>query len=372
MNDLMPPDDLLDTLYSATTDFSQWSRFMEGFANQFDATAASFDKIKIGDQDARFSAVYGLNPDYLDLMMEQHVEDPRDEFVHQFLEKPLLTHECASEAEWKKSGMYRNIFIPMCLEYFIVVMLPLENEVFAVFSVYRPPGAVPFGEYERSQFGNFIPHLKRAVHLQEQFLKVERERWGALAVLDELPIGVIVVDLQTRVQFSNQLASKLMEDKNGLHLRHNELWANQHNGSTELRGLVRDCVKDQAPRVVLLERDGSKKPLQVRINALGESSGQVFVGEFRQMAVIYVTDPDRPQETHSELLQRLFGLTPTEAKLTAQLVLGHSLDEASEILGVAKSTSRTHLLSIFSKTSTNRQADLIKAVVTSPLWVTNP
>jgi DNA-binding CsgD family transcriptional regulator len=90
------------------------------------------------------------------------------------------------------------------------------------------------------------------------------------------------------------------------------------------------------------------------------------------MAVIYVTDPDRPQETHSELLQRLFGLTPTEAKLTAQLVLGHSLDEASEILGVAKSTSRTHLLSIFSKTSTNRQADLIKAVVTSPLWVTNP
>ncbi|MBT3404034.1 MAG: hypothetical protein HN421_10030, partial [Gammaproteobacteria bacterium] len=51
MNDLMPPDDLLDTLYSATTDFSQWSRFMEGFANQFDATAASFDKIKIGDQD---------------------------------------------------------------------------------------------------------------------------------------------------------------------------------------------------------------------------------------------------------------------------------------------------------------------------------
>jgi len=73
--------------------------------------------------------------------------------------------------------------------------------------------------------------------------------------------------------------------------------------------------------------------------------------------------------TRIQLWSAIFGLTTTEAKLTAHLVLGHSLDETSELLGVAKSTSRTHLLSVFNKTNVNRQTDLVKAVITSPLWV---
>ena len=267
--------------------------------------------------------------------------------------------------------MYQKVFVPMRLESFIAVALPLVDGLMGVFSLYRSPEGVPFSEFERDRFSNLIPHLKRAVRLQEQFLKMEKERWAALSVLDELPLGVVVVDEQTRVQFANQIARQLMEEENGLLLRHNELWANRRSDSDKMRGLVRKAIHDHQPYAIQLPRDGERKSLHIRINSLKGGESGVFIGDLSHLAVLYVTDPERPQEAHSELLQRLFGLTPAESRLTVHLVLGDTLNEAAEQMGVAKSTARTQLLSVFGKTNTNRQSDLIKAVVTSPLWMSH-
>ena len=90
MDQLTPPDQLLDLLYTATTDFAIWPDFMEHFAKHFNATAASYDKVRQGEGESRFSAVYGLNPDDLDWMMQQQITDPRDEVAYRFPGKPFL------------------------------------------------------------------------------------------------------------------------------------------------------------------------------------------------------------------------------------------------------------------------------------------
>jgi DNA-binding CsgD family transcriptional regulator len=53
----------------------------------------------------------------------------------------------------------------------------------------------------------------------------------------------------------------------------------------------------------------------------------------------------------------------------AQVLNGHTLAEAAEILGVARSTVKSHLDVIYRKTNTHRQADLVRLVMglTSPL-----
>ena len=61
-------------------------------------------------------------------------------------------------------------------------------------------------------------------------------------------------------------------------------------------------------------------------------------------------------------LQRLFGLTPAEAEMTARLANGESLEAIAEARGVCVNTVRTQLRTVFKKTGTHRQGELVCAV----------
>ena len=58
-------------------------------------------------------------------------------------------------------------------------------------------------------------------------------------------------------------------------------------------------------------------------------------------------------------LKNRFGFTPAEARLVLRLVSGDSLRSAAKALGIQYETVRTHLKSIFQKTGTRRQAELV-------------
>jgi DNA-binding CsgD family transcriptional regulator len=66
-----------------------------------------------------------------------------------------------------------------------------------------------------------------------------------------------------------------------------------------------------------------------------------------------------------ELLRCHFGLTPSEARLALHLVAGETLRSAEATLSMTYETARTHLKSIFQKTGTCRQAELVVVIVTT-------
>jgi len=66
-----------------------------------------------------------------------------------------------------------------------------------------------------------------------------------------------------------------------------------------------------------------------------------------------------------ELLRCHFGLTPAEARLALHLAAGETLRSADAKLRMTYETARTHLKSIFQKTGTCRQAELVVVIVTA-------
>ena len=58
-------------------------------------------------------------------------------------------------------------------------------------------------------------------------------------------------------------------------------------------------------------------------------------------------------------LATAFGLTPAERRLCEVLLLGHSLKEAVDMMGIASETARHRLKVIFQKTDTHKQSQLI-------------
>ncbi|MEJ3866062.1 hypothetical protein WGU94_10275, partial [Campylobacter jejuni] len=59
------------------------------------------------------------------------------------------------------------------------------------------------------------------------------------------------------------------------------------------------------------------------------------------------------------LLAATFELTPAQARLAARLARGDSVETAAQEAGVALATARNQLKTIFQKTGTHRQAELV-------------
>ncbi|NIQ01379.1 MAG: hypothetical protein GWM98_14070, partial [Nitrospinaceae bacterium] len=61
-----------------------------------------------------------------------------------------------------------------------------------------------------------------------------------------------------------------------------------------------------------------------------------------------------------------FGLTNAEAAVMHELDKGLNLDQIAESIHISKHTVRDHLKSIYQKTGTRRQVELVRLVFASP------
>jgi DNA-binding CsgD family transcriptional regulator len=64
----------------------------------------------------------------------------------------------------------------------------------------------------------------------------------------------------------------------------------------------------------------------------------------------------------ADFLEERFHLTHAEARVVVHLVQGTSLKSSAEALGIKYETVRSYLKSVFAKTGTHRQAELVLTV----------
>ncbi len=76
--------------------------------------------------------------------------------------------------------------------------------------------------------------------------------------------------------------------------------------------------------------------------------------------------PEVEPDTIVQSLQRLYGLTATEAAFVAAFVEETSLKGTAQRLSLTKSTARTYMKRVFAKTEVNSQAALMKLALTGP------
>jgi DNA-binding CsgD family transcriptional regulator len=72
-----------------------------------------------------------------------------------------------------------------------------------------------------------------------------------------------------------------------------------------------------------------------------------------------------PIQVASSHLEKLFGLSSTEARLAAALVRGRTLTQAAADIGVTEQTARRYSKLIFGKTGANRQSELVRRILGS-------
>jgi FixJ family two-component response regulator len=189
------------------------------------------------------------------------------------------------------------------------------------------------------------------------------------ALLDELPLAIVLVDESGRVHGHNRAAQPILAAADGLRIADDgRLCCLRHQECEMLVGAMAACCSGSARRVASLRVSRGQGRPDLRVLVLPVAV-QTEVGQkpSARMAAVVASVPDaRSTLADGALLARLYGLTPAEGAILARLVDGASVREACREMGVSLATGRTHLSRVLSKTGTHRQSELLALVLSGP------
>jgi DNA-binding CsgD family transcriptional regulator len=114
-------------------------------------------------------------------------------------------------------------------------------------------------------------------------------------------------------------------------------------------------ARGDADAWVVVPRE-EQKPLILHAIALAEPAHD------GPHTVLILIDLDRRHKPNTLALQRIFGLTAAEARLAQLIARGDAPTEIAQAHGLSLATVRSQLASVFDKTQTRRQAELVALV----------
>lgn len=371
--------DLLDDLYAAVTDHERWYRFAQRLDGFFQADVTHLIAADYAMSGTIFSVCTNKRMEEIHARIANlPVElDPRYEVACDLPGKPLTFR---TSRDLVASPEYFSVFREAGVEHHLGAFVPVDSKRHFALGVFRLRNGSPFTTLDRERLGELVPHFRRAMLLRGEIAKLEEGRWTAMSALDQIPMGVVVVGMDASILCANKAARIMASSHDGFIFRSNKIWGARSQDTQRLHGEIEQAIKSVRdggnpggfPRIVQLTRaQGSS--LYVRIQVVTEHEDTFRnMSLTRPVGILFISDPNVPEETIPELLQRMFGLTPAESRLTESLVKGCDLKQTQAELHISENTARTHLKSVFRKTATSSQSELVKLVVTSPAWQKYP
>ncbi len=209
---------------------------------------------------------------------------------------------------------------------------------------------------------------QRAAMLAELSERSRMSFLSAADVLNRLAEAVILVDPAGRATFVNRAALHLLCGGDGLAIENGRLIVATGDGGRRLRealAAVGQAAPSEPSVHLNIDRPSGRRPYALRLCRL--DAGLDLDGEPGPMVAVFLADPVARVRLPEIALCARYGFTPTEARIVADLALGHSVEAIADLHGISRYTIHHHLKSIFRKTETTRQPELVALVLSSSM-----
>jgi DNA-binding CsgD family transcriptional regulator/PAS domain-containing protein len=243
----------------------------------------------------------------------------------------------------------------------VVLGRDAEKLIGFVLVLSRNPNWVPRTE-DQALLELLAPFLIRAVVVG---LSLHERRSGSEALLgmfEALTMGVVLLDTRGEVSFLNRSAAELLGTSAGAPRAGSSGAAERKRRTAALKALTRrESGSSDAALSYPHPVDG--RPLHIVSTPL-HRTGAGDLPDARFASALFFGDPGIAAADSEHGLAELYHLTPAEERLALRLASGETLAVAAEKLGIRLSTARGALRSVFEKTDTCRQAELLRLVLT--------
>jgi DNA-binding CsgD family transcriptional regulator len=220
-----------------------------------------------------------------------------------------------------------------------------------------------------------VPHVRRAVLIGQVIDLKQAEAATFADMLDGLSAGMFLIAADGRIVHANaaghgmlsagnclrSICGRLVTCDNQVDKILHETFAAANNGDAGIgvKGIAVPLTAHNDERYV-----AHVLPLT---SGTRRSAGRAYTAT----AAMFVRKAVLEGPSASEVIGRMYKLTPTELRVLLGIVEVGGIPEVAAALGVADSTIKTHVGRLFEKTGASRQADLVKLVAgfSTPLAV---
>jgi DNA-binding CsgD family transcriptional regulator len=196
----------------------------------------------------------------------------------------------------------------------------------------------------------------------------------ALAALDRLTTGLLILDREGRAVHVNPAADAILQGRDGLVLRNGVPQVLRAAEDRRLRGLIAGIQCRTGPAAggrMFISRPSGRTAYAVAVTPAGHGLSSPLTDRTRQSAsvLVFIADPEQRSTRTPESLEARFGFPPAEARLVHALVGGQSLPDYARTVGISYNTAKTQLARALSRTSTNSQLGLLRLVYSTDLGI---
>ena len=214
---------------------------------------------------------------------------------------------------------------------------------------------------------SLMPHLGRAVRTTLRLLAADLRSAGTQALLGHLREGALLLSADGAVLYANPAAEALLRGADGLMTVRKRLCAASAADDAPLRQALAAAADAGRGGTLAVARPSGRSPLVVTVQpAAGRRAEdrELWDAVAAPAVLMFVVEPDRDHDAAAiaPKLRAVYGLTAAEAATACLVAAGKGVPAAAAALRVGPSTARTHLMRVFAKTGTHRQAELAALV----------
>ncbi len=359
---------LVGNVYDALSDPTQWNAFLASLTRSMGANAARMRMLD--NRGSCYSLVAGAGHDKsYDVRYEEHYHrvDVWNPVLNRQAPGELFhSHKVIPYGIFRKSEIYNDFYRDYDMFYGLGGNIAKSDGIIARIGIHRSRSQGEYGAKEVDLLQTLMPHLMRAFKLGSHMESLQARAEGMEAALYHSPSPLILIDEHGQVAFTSRRAEALLGSESGLSVHHNRLMAVSNTEQQQLQQLLQQAVATGA-------RKGAGSGGAMRLTtATGEQRHNLLITPYpdrsvsclghnrRICAAIFIHDSRQGGSLPAELIKALYELTPSEIRLAEAILEGLTPGEAAASFGVSVNTTRSQLRSLFAKTDTQRQAELVR------------
>lgn len=383
--------ELIHLIYGAALHPEQWSTVVTSIAGSFGSSKGLLFTPYLAPQQGGLIFAAGIDEAALQLWASNYIE--HDIWAIQLAQKGLLRdgvafvdQDLVPHAELLTSRFYQEFLSTIGIARFVdgVVFAGTPDLPTVALAVFRDIHDPAFDEHDKAWMKLLTAHVSRAMGLMLRLETARVQNAALLASFDRLNFGVVLLNEKMQVVHLNQAAESILARDDGLYLNADRQLESRAAKTKDLLQNVSNWLEKVRNAPISAPLHFLKGAMVIRTNSYEENMGSQnqadkkyydlqctplpkidawFAQQQDARYAVFITDPDAVKLPGAARLHELYGLTATQAKVTCEFARGASYKDVARHMQISEDTVRSHIKEIYRKTRVNRQADLVRLIL---------
>lgn len=353
-------------LYAAPVGLEAWSSALDALSEDLDAATCHlaildrFGRLESWQRNSRGGSEY-----MLEYVRHFHLIDPTLELARASENGAVIAaSSCLTEANRDRFREVQEYWRSYRLQAPLTAKIAEDERALVICSMMRPAGDIDFGASDLTLVARYMSHLANAYKIAGHVNRTVTTGSIGESLLQSSGRPMLLLDPHDAVVVRNSEAAAMIESGEPFTLSGKRLACSNDANQRLLQkalGTIRGRFQSGGmaqPRHAfhVLDRTGQRTHCTLLHFAPEQSMGAFG----RQcMVLLSIVRPRNGAAADPALLESMFDLSPAEARVANAIALGEDVGTIARRLRVSLNTVRTQLKTVFLKTDTHRQAELV-------------